>query len=288
MLTPTNEYIRDLEEACRWLGITQGRTVFAKTCLEQTLNENILSRDDVMACFEVYDLVDIYRLWRERTDSFPGLKDKLRRIFEKGPVLADREITHRGNNVSPRNNGFSVLIAGLFLQAEFDLEQVEGCKKNTKKSATADCTIKLKKEYVNVECKRLHSQKNWMSRAARAKIQIKSARKKGIIALDCSVLIRPKETVYRSTNAVQVQKDCSTWLKQKIYPEACKLLSSKVIGIILYARIPAMIGTHGVEGSQMFSIVSFLNIPYRGSTLGDQVMNDLKINLQVRDSIFGM
>ena len=199
-LTPIDQYIKELDEACRWIEATQGRASQCKQLLEEIPTMSDLDTEHMLNCFEALDLVDIYRLWVENVELFPGLKDKIKQIFNTGPLLVDYERADKANTVQSRNDAFSAIIAGRLLEAQLDVVQVEKCRKeNTKTSANADCTIKLKSEYVNVECKRLHSQKNWSDRVEKAKKQIRKSGKRGIVALDCSKLIRPKDSVYSST-----------------------------------------------------------------------------------------
>ena len=283
-LTPIDQYIRNLDEVCCWLGVTKGRATQCKKCLEEVRDGSAIRDEHLMACFEACDLVEIFGLWRENVECFPRLKEKLKRIFEKGPLLVDYE---RADSVQSRNNAFSAIIAGRLLEAQLDVVQVEECRKeNTKITTTADCTIKLKRELVNVECKRLHSLKNWMDRVEHAKKQIKKAEKKGIVALDCSILIRPEETVYPSNNAVLAAEEHLDWLEHNIYESASCILSSKVIGLMLYARVPTMIETPRIGkdhfAPRMFSVISCINVAYRGSKFGRRVMAAININLQDR------
>lgn len=286
-LTSIDQYIKDLDTAFRWLDVTQGRATQCKKCLEEILDGAALSEKRLMACYEAFDLVEIYQLWRENEKYFPGLKNKLKQIFVKGPLLIDDERAEKAKSVESRNNAFAAIIAGRLLEAQFDVLQVEKCRRETiRVSTTADCTIKLKREIVNVECKRLHSQKNWPMLAEKAKSQIRRNRKKGFVALDCSVLIRPKDTVFSSNNDALVAEEHLDWLEQNIFKRASDIFSSIVLGLLLYTRVPSMIETPRL-GKNHFSprkcvVTSFLLAPYAHNKFAIRMMAAIKRNLQDR------
>lgn len=86
-----------------------------------------------MVCYEVFDLVDIYQLWRENVPHFSGLKDKLKQIFETGPLLVNLERADKVNTLKSRNDAFSAIIAGRLLEAQLDVVQVESVEKTTRR-----------------------------------------------------------------------------------------------------------------------------------------------------------
>ncbi len=283
-IIPIDEQIRHLDEACDWLNVEKGRAAQYKTLLEQYRDETDESEDSFMACFESFDLCDIYQLWRRNAEQFPGLKEKLKKIFEYGPLLVDHENVSKGGSVQSRNDAFAAIIAGRLLEAGLEVVQVEGCpREDIKICSTADCTFKQSRELVNVECKRVHSRKNWLDRANAGKKQIRKSGKKGIVALDCSVLIRPKDMVYSSDNTLDATKEFSHWLEESIYPKACQILSSNVFGLMLYVRVPTLVETPKIGkdhfSPRVFSVISCLNVAYRGSRFGRRVMAALNKNL---------
>lgn len=289
-IIPIDEQIRHLDEACDWLNVEKGRAAQYKTLLEQYRDETDESEDSFMACFESFDLCDIYLLWRGNAEQFTGLKEKLKKIFEQGPLLTDHEKVGDGGSVRSRNNAFAAVIAGRLLEAALDLVQVEGCrKKSVKAPSSADCTFQLKSKLFNVECKRLLSRINWFARVNAGKKQIQRSKKRGIVALDCSVLIRPKDTVYSSDNAIEATNEFSQWLEESIYPRACKILSANVFGLMLYARVPTLVETPKIGkdhfSPRVFSVISCLNVAYRGSTIGRRVMAAINKNLTHRGGV---
>ncbi len=42
---------------------------------------------------ELMGIIEIFELWEEEVEFFPGLKSKIRKVFSKGPVLEDLEFT---------------------------------------------------------------------------------------------------------------------------------------------------------------------------------------------------
>lgn len=276
-VSPAEEYITKLEEACCWLGVSQGRTKQYIVLLKELANGR-RNHEHLMSSFEVFDLDELHQLWRNRVERFPGLKDKLRKIIEDGPLLSESENTNRAGTIQPRNNAFSVIISGRLLEAGFDVMQVEGCRKvNTELSSTADCTIKFNKRVVNLECKRSHSENNLTKLARNAKNQLENGDTKGIVALDCSVIVRnPNIGVFICENAISVMKRYHSWLERDIYPRVHFILSSSVIGLIMYIRVPTMIKN---QHSQTFNPKyrmhcgsTYLIVGNRHSSLGRNVM----------------
>lgn len=292
-LTPIEHYIRDLEAACSWLDVTQGRATLCKQCLQEILDGAALSEKRLMACYEAFDLVEIYQLWRQNTKYFSGLKNNLTQIFKKGPLLTDEEQADNAKSVQSRNDAFSAIVAGRLLEAQFDVLQVEQCvRENTRVSTNADCTIKLYRQILNVECKRPHSLKNWMDLVEKAQSQIKRAGTKGFVVLDCSALIRPNDTVYPSDNAVLAAEEHADWIEHNIYNRARTILSTEVLGMLMYARVPSMIETAGLEedppSSRICVVTSFVIAPNLQDRFAIGATAAIAINLQTRQDTLNL
>ena len=158
-------------------------------------------------------------------------------------------------------------------------------RENTQVSTYADCTIQLNRKILNVECKRLHSLRNWPSLVEKASSQLKKSGKKGFVALDCSVLIRPNDSVYRSDNASHAAEVHLDWLEHNIYEKASTVLSSDVLGLILYARVPSLVQTPRL-GKVHFSprvwvTTSFVVVAYRYNKFAMRAMGAIKKILKI-------
>ena len=60
------------------------------------------------------------------------------------------------------------------------------------------------------------------------------------IAIDCSVLARPTGTLLETDWPVRAENQVSRWLEDKAAPQLWPSLSPKILGLVLFARIPAM------------------------------------------------
>ena len=240
----TVEYLRDLAEACQWLDIDRGRAWELARHLKRFHEGESLNDEQLLAYFESYDIVEIYRLWHQDVEQFPGLIDKIRNVAKKGPTLSDGENPDESTN-RPRNDSFSILLAGGFHSAGIPVRQVEGIsREGFENNATGDFSFAWHDSLINVECKRPRSRDQLVKNAKKAKKQIVKSRRSGIVALDCSVLIRPNGTVFSNTSDISAEDQFSTWLAQEIYPRVKGVFfSSGVLGLILYCRVPVLTPT---------------------------------------------
>ena len=234
---PMSDYQEELEDACEWLGISKGRAAKYVRLLNE-FNQGRRSDEHNMAYYESRGIVELWKLWRDRVDVFPGLKDELRRVCEKGPVLSDEEGT--GSNNRPRNDAFSFHVAGKFLASGISVVSVDGiASENGTDQSNADFTFRWEDAYINVECKRLQSEAQLLFRAKEAEKQITRSGRCGIIALDCSALCRPAGHLFENSDPVEAAFGLSKWLETDIWPEVLRSLSPDILGFILFVSIPA-------------------------------------------------
>ena len=236
---PIPEYLKKLEDACKWLRIEQGRATKYRHLLNESDQER-LSNEQVMSYYESFDIVELFELWRERVGAFPGLKDKMRRACQGGPVLSDDERKSSSKN-RPRNDAFCFLVAGKFLAAEVPVVSVDGiASDNFACESNADFTFRWEDIYINVECKRLQSEAQLLKRAKEAGKQITQSGRCGIIVIDCSALCRPSGTLLDTPDPVDAEIRLSKRLEADIGPKIVPSLSPAILGFILFVRIPAM------------------------------------------------
>ena len=284
-------FIKKLKRACHWLNIGQGRARDYVRLLEEFDSVARKSDKHVLAYYESCEIVEIFELWENRVHQFPGLKAKLQTACGKGPILTDGEKISSSSN-KPRNDLFVYLMAGKFLAAGVSVNSIDGiCARPDVNASTADFSFCRNALDINVECKRVNSSAQLPRRAKDARKQIDRSGRSGIIAIDCSVLGRPSGTLLETESSVQVENQVSKWLKNNIIPQLLPSLSPKILGFILFARIPAMTATRLLDAKEQpyrrrDCISSTLAVGNR--SLPDQTMlRDIARRLKGVDSVGG-
>lgn len=238
------EYLMRLEKACSGVGISQGRAVQYKRCVKELYeNEDKRSRDNLLSYNESYEIVDIYEIWEPYVHRFPGILEKLRKCLGKGPLLQEDENPDSSTN-RPRNEAFVYFLAGRLIQAGINVKAVDGILSDGADChVDADITIEFKSSLIDVQCKRPQAERNLISRAKEAYGQIRNSPRigqEGIIAIDCSSLIRQEGYVLESDSGESAYDYLSGLLVDTIHQKLNIQLSNKILGILLFARIPAM------------------------------------------------
>ena len=232
-------YLHELKDACAWLKIKQGRATDYRRLLDE-FDKGGRSDEHILAYYESREIVELYELWGKRVDEFPGLRDKIRDVYEKGPVLRENETTNSSSN-RPRNDAFSFLVAGKFSAADIPIVQVDGIAlQEVVCDSRADFTFRWGENEFNVECKRPQSKKQFPKRAKEARKQITKLGRCGIIAIDCSVLYRPAGTLLETSAPSDAEFQLSEWLRTNVEPKIRSSLSLRILGFVLFARVPVM------------------------------------------------
>lgn len=232
-------YQHKLKAACEWLDIEQGRAAEYIRLLDE-FEKGRLSGESILAYYESYEIVELYALWKERVDAFPGLKDKIREVCKKGPTLRENETISSSSN-RPRNDAFCFIVAGKFLAADISVVNVDGtASRHAICESNADFTFRWEESYFDVECKRLQSENQLLKRAEEARDQITQFGRCGIIAIDCSVLCRPAGTLLDNLDPDKAEFRLSEQLRTDIEPKVRSSLSPSILGFILFAKVPAM------------------------------------------------
>ncbi len=235
------EYLKALKVACNWWKIKQGRATEYIRRLEEFDKAKILSQEHILAYYESFEIVELFRLWKRHIHEFPGLEGKIRKACEKGPFLGDGERPNASSN-RPRNDAFCYLVAGKFLASGIPVLNVDGifsCRFD-ECEANSDFTFTWQEQTIAVECKRLQSERQLLKRANQARDQIIRSGRCGVIAIDCSVLRRPAGTVLENSSPTQAEFQLSEWLRTQIEPKVRSSLSCQILGMLLFSRIPAM------------------------------------------------
>ena len=242
VIVQTEDQIEALRRACAWLGVRRGRASRYQRLLEESL-DGACEEEHLLAAFESSEIVDLYVLWERHAAEFPGVKDRLRRVAAKGATLREGERPASSGN-RPRNDAFVLLLAGKLLAADIDIVGVDGIMRsgvNCRESA--DIVLCVKSEPFAVECKRLQSWNRLEERFREASRQFRRRSLPGMVAVDCSVLLRPPGTLLESRNLALAGVRVSELLEHRVAPRLYRHFTPDepdLLGTVLFARIPAM------------------------------------------------
>lgn len=244
----TDEHVAGLREACAWMGITRGRASEYVRLLEESLR-GASSEEHVLAAYESSEIVDLYDLWKPQARLFPGIRERLGEVGGKGAQFREGENASSSNR--PRNDAFCLLVAGKLLAADIDVVAVDGTATGGEHCAqVGDVVVRSGGRLVVVECKRPRSSKRLERRVRDAWGQIQRGGVPGIIALDCSVLVRPAGGVLEGDALVAAERTVFERLAQTVAPRLYRHWRPQLLGFLLFARVPAMtrVDPDGVNG----------------------------------------
>ena len=235
--------IARLVAACNWLGITRGRAARYRKFIKEFFEDDACSAQHLLAIGESCEIVDLFELWEPHTSAFPGLVEKIKTVCNKGPLLREAENSTTSSNKA-RNDAFGYLVAGRLLVAGIPVVAVDGIlRRDTTCESEADVTVQWHGTLLDIECKRPQSDAGLEACTKDARRQLQHPHRggrHGIIALDCSVLIRPAGTLLKSPSGETAERELSTKLKQSVAPKVESYLTSSMLGFLFFARVPAM------------------------------------------------
>jgi hypothetical protein len=239
------EHLAALEEAIEWLGTSQGRASAYERVLKEFFEEDMRSREHVLAYSESCEVVDMHRLWETRADSYPGLREKIRDALSKGPLLREDEKPRRSSNRA-RNDAFVYLLAGRIIRAGITVTAIEGTVAgDVGPQKDTDITFMWEGSIIDVECKRPQRRKALEKRLNEASEQLTAPSRHGrmgVIAVDCSALVRPPGALIEGDSA-ELAGDFLGWRLERMMKSEllARPLPSAILGFLLWARAPAMI-----------------------------------------------
>ncbi len=240
------DQVTRLAEACVWLRIDQGRAAEYGQLIREFFEDDARSTRHILAIGESFEIVDLFELREPRAAEFPGLTERMRAALGKGPLLREEENPASSTN-RPRNDAFGYLVAGSLLAADVSVVAVDGIiARHETCSSEADVTFRWQETLFDIECKRPRSDTALGERTAEAKAQIERPSREGrhgVIAIDCSVLIRPAGTLLESGSGGEAEGLISRMLERSIVPKIESRLTNFLLGFLLFARVPAMIRT---------------------------------------------
>ena len=237
------EHVAVLQEACDALGIGRGRAGKLTRLIGEFFEETKWSRDHGLAANESFEITDIYRLWRPHWDRFPGLKERIAKCLRKGPVVAEQERPGAASN-RPRNQAFVYFLAGRLIWAGVEVMAVDGIPPDVSHGGRPpDVLLDWKGERIVVECKRPQGPRSVNSCVRRGASQIRERGAPGIVALDCSRVIRPMSTegsALYTRSPVAALRHLEACLLQLLDTIPKPSPDSRVLGIELIARVPTV------------------------------------------------
>ena len=232
------EHLRVLKEACAWMGVSRGRASRYIRLLEGSL-DGATSDEHILAAYESSEIVDLFRLWKPRASGFPGIRERLHEVAAKGSTLREGENSSSSNRA--RNDAFGLLVAGKLLAADIDVVSVDGVPADGVVCFhRSDVVLRLDREPVLVECKRPRSWRQFPKRVREARRQIGAGGRPGIVALDCSVPVRPSGSVLESGDIELAADRTSAYLEHEVAPAVFRELKPELLGFLLFARVPVM------------------------------------------------
>jgi hypothetical protein len=220
--------------------IDTGRAVRYKELIREFFEHDRRSPEHILAFNESCEISDIYDLWKDRIKDFPGLEKRIRRAFSKGPVIREGERPDTSTNRA-RNDAFVYLLAGKLVRAGINVMAVDGiitrdimCHKD------ADITFDWGGDVIAVECKRPQTQNTLGKKIKEARRQLTQPNgrgRMGIIAIDCSALIRPPNKILE-VDSVELADQVVNERLEAVIPEAIGHFDNTIAGAFLFARVP--------------------------------------------------
>lgn len=235
--------ITQLQQGCVWAGIERGRATQYSKLISEFFAGKGSSPEHVLACYEAIEITNVYELWSQKVEEYPGLKARIAETFKSGPIIRENENLATSSN-RPRNDAFSFLIAGRLLAAGCDVLAVDGIRRVTESTQwVGDATVRQDGIVLDVQCKRPQTSGTIQSNIDKATDQILGATfpGAGIIVIDLSVIIRPGG-MFLPADSVAI---ASAKLSNLIQPHAEAAFASmgcpQISGIVWFATLPCRI-----------------------------------------------
>ena len=186
------------------------------------------------------DILDIYETWKVHANYFPGIRDRIREVIEKGPILPEDENIKVADNRA-RNDLFVYLFAGKIIQAGIGVLSIDGIsKKPNQIICHGDIVSTFQNEEIFIECKRPQKLTTIDSCGRKAWTQIQKSGRKGCMALDCSKAIRPTGTLFDFSNDDEALNTLLDQIEVDIVPKIKSYLKQNVLGAFLMVSVPGM------------------------------------------------
>ena len=282
-----SKHVETLIKACEWAALPHGRSKRYIKLNEELFESYPLSRERVLAYNESCEVTDIYELWEPHVGRFPGLHEKIKECLLSGPILQEDENPHSSSNIA-RNNAFVLLLAGKLIRAGINVIAVEGVlSQNVSCHTDADITFEWDGALLDIQCKRPQRMNSLERRAREAINQINTSNRPGqlgIIAVDCSSLIRPPGKLLERYSPKIALQDVTDLLQESVMPIVRRFFEPNIMLFHLFTRVPAVTI---IEESPILSLMGEPFRTYRPESVSASliVTNDDFINPELLDSI---
>lgn len=231
---------QSLSDACKWAGVAEGRIRDYQKHLEKSHVEKTHSRETLLSTTDILDILDVWEFWKVHENNFPGIRKKIRRVIENGPILPEDENIKISDNRA-RNDLFVYHFAGRLIQAGVEVLSIDGIAGGNYRSIShGDIVCTFQNEEIEIECKRPQKLTSINSCAREARKQIQRSGKKGCMALDCSKAIRPTGTVFDFSNDDKAGNTLLDQIEVDIVSKIKSHLKHNVLGAFLLLSTPAM------------------------------------------------
>jgi len=242
-----SQHLKDLERACRWFGVSKGRSLRYRRLIEEFFRQDKRTREHVLVYNESFEITELYRLWEAHVARFRGLKERMRNCLEKGPILREDE---RENPVTNRwrDHLFEYFLAGKLINGSVPVVVVDGIvAEGESSSEDADILFRFNERICDIECKRPRKHGRLLERVKEARNQIQKThqeRRQGLLAIDCSLFITELGHPFKATSEDELRLQIHHVFETELKPVVASHLDASVLGVLLYVRLLARTQVH--------------------------------------------
>lgn len=243
--TSSDELIDNVEAAVRWAGMpnTRVKPLLQHLCGALARRHRRPARDTILI-IEASTIADVHFLWDSRHADYEGLLPKVKASVVSGPELPDDEVKGKAHS-GARNDRFVYFLAGCLLQGGASIPSVDGiARRRHRQASLADIVIEWNQRQVPIECKRPFDLSTLVSNIKRAGKDIRNhSREKGVVAVDCSRLVRPKDSVPIRFGEEDALSAVERRLDRLVTEHILKRPSRHMTGVLAFARVPTFLFT---------------------------------------------
>ncbi|ULA65721.1 MAG: hypothetical protein LZF86_240114 [Nitrospira sp.] len=239
----SSELVAQLEKGCIWAQIDRGRATQYAKLITDFFDGRGDRQEHVLAYHEATDIAEIYKLWSLRIDEFPGLKEKISETLKSGPLIQDNENIAASSN-RPRNNAFAFFVAGRLQAAGCEVLAVDGINRIGETGLWfGDVTVRHQSLVFDIQCKRPQFSDTVERNVDKARKQILSAPvpRMGIIAIDTSVIIRPRGTLLSAQSVASASRKLTDLIQPYAETLHRENVGPEIAGLIWFGGMPCMI-----------------------------------------------
>lgn len=235
------EILRLGAEVSRWAAVNTGRLQRTLHLASECYEKGLISRDHIYAFQELCEIIELYRLWKQRVHGYSGLLQKMRTALKKGPPIREDETK---NSSHARNNLFTYYLAGRLLRSGNNVVVIDGCGLPAmNRGVPKDITILLDDCYVDIECKRPSNERTFERNLWDACGQISDSSRGNlcIVALDCSPCVPPigkeGDEFAKKLSGGDSNEMLGRYLLEKIPRNLSRELPQNIIGLFIFIRL---------------------------------------------------